>query len=113
MFDFGNFFGGVKGLIVGLIEIYCWVVVARGVEGALGAYRQGGVHHFCEQPAWMPEKACEPTGCGDVFLAGLGAGLYNCKGLPEAMNIATRAAGLNSRLQGIEALKQLEELQLN
>ncbi len=29
MFDFGSFFGGVKELIVGLIEIYCWVVVAR------------------------------------------------------------------------------------
>ena len=29
MFDFGSFFGGVKGLIVGLIQINCWVVVAR------------------------------------------------------------------------------------
>ena len=90
-----------------------WVVVTRGADGALGAYRQDGARCLCEQPALTPEKACEPTGCGDVFLAGLGAGLYNCKGLPEAMNIATRTAGLNSRLQGVEALKQLSELQLN
>ena len=29
MFDFGSFFGGVEELIIGLIEIYCWVVVVR------------------------------------------------------------------------------------
>ena len=90
-----------------------WVVVTRGADGALGAYRQDSGRRLCEQPALTPEKAFETTGCGDVFLAALGAGLFNGKGLPEAMHIATRTAGLNSRLQGVEALKQLSELQLN
>ena len=106
--------GALREFALGVLDLGPrWVVVTRGVKGALGAYRQDRVQHLCEQSAWSPEEACEPTGCGDVFLAGLGAGLYKGKELPEAMSIATRVAGLNSRLQGVEALKQLEELQFN
>jgi sugar/nucleoside kinase (ribokinase family) len=90
-----------------------WVVVTRGADGALGAYREESGSYLCERAAWSPEKAREPTGCGDVFLAGLGAGLCNRKGLPESMDLATRAASLNSRLQGVEALEQLAELHVN
>lgn len=106
--------GALREFALGVLDLGPrWVVITRGVEGALGAYRQDAHKHLCEQLAWMPEKACEPTGCGDVFLAGLSTGLCNGKGLPEAMAIASRAAGLNSRLQGVGSLKQLAEVQVN
>ena len=87
-----------------------WAVVTRGVEGSMGWCREGEGEATFEQPAEAPEGARDPTGCGDVFLAGLGAGLFSGKDLSQAMALATRAAGLNSRLRGVETLARLAEL---
>ena len=89
------------------------VVLMRGAEGALGAFREGPGEQMCEQAAELPQQACDPTGCGDVFLAGLGAGVLSGKNLRESMDLATRAAGLNSRLRGVETLSRLAELKLD
>ena len=85
-------------------------VITLGTEGAFGALRRGGGEVLWERAAESPELAVDPTGCGDVFLAGLGAGIFSGRDLPDSVDLATRAAGLSSRLRGVEALGRLAEV---
>jgi len=86
------------------------VVVTRGEKGALGAFREAG-GRVCQQPAEQPDLADDPTGCGDVFLAAMGMGIFTGRSLPGAMEMACRAASLTSRFQGVGNLCRLAGLQ--
>ena len=84
--------------------------ITLGPAGAVGAHRCGDQTELWERAAEAPELAIDPTGCGDVFLAGLGAGIFSGRDLPAAADLASRAAGLSSRLRGVEALGRLAEV---
>ena len=85
-------------------------VVTRGRHGVGGAHRNAeGIRHF-DLPADRPSEAVDPTGCGDVFLAGLAAGRFLGQDFASCLQLAVRAAGLCSRLKGVRALKRLSEL---
>ena len=88
------------------------VVLTRGEKGALGVYRGEFGDRTCEEPADQLELACEPTGCGDVFLAALGLGIVCDQALPRAMKGAVRAAGLKSRFKGVANLSRMADLNL-
>ena len=88
------------------------VVLTRGEKGALGVYREECGDRTCKEPADQPELACEPTGCGDVFLAALGLGIVCGQSLPRAIQGAVRAAGLKSRFKGVENLSRMADLNL-
>ena len=83
-----------------------------GAEGGVGAWRAGPRDRICSFEAEEPDGAVDTTGCGDVFLAGLGAGLFGGRPFDECLQGAAKAAGLNSRLKGVAALEQLAELEL-
>lgn len=82
-------------------------VLTLGSQGVLGVWREGEEEEENFVSAVEPEKAVDTTGCGDVFLAGLGAGLWGGKSFAESLVGATRAAGLNSQYRGVEGVAQL------
>ncbi len=82
-------------------------VITLGDQGVLSAWRtsQGGIRHL-RLPAEpvVPPLPIDPTGCGDVFLAAMAAGLLTGRTVPQALDRATRAAARNCTLTGIEDL---------
>lgn len=85
------------------------VVITRAEAGVLAAGRdEAGALWVAEVPAEdLPEGAVDPTGCGDVFLAGLTAGLLSGASTDDALHLANRAAARNCHLTGIDELHQL------
>ncbi|MFH1571706.1 MAG: carbohydrate kinase family protein [Gemmatimonadota bacterium] len=84
--------------------------ITRGALGAVAAARRpSGQVEVCDAPAPPPPPLAgvDPTGCGDVFLAGLGVAALN--GIPPsgALELANRAASLNCELSGIRELDRL------
>lgn len=85
-------------------------VITRGDEGSVASYRAAdGSVHCLSSPAQQPpvDAVIDPTGCGDVFLAGLGFGLLSGADPPAAVALATRAAARNCILTGIDDLDRL------
>ena len=79
--------------------------ITRGTRGALGIWREpGSAVHTVDVPARQPNLAADVTGCGDVFLAGLGIAALEGKSFDAAVDLATRAASLCSRHSGIQQL---------
>ena len=84
------------------------VVVTRGAKGGVAAWRQeAGTTEVLSYAAMDPHLAVDPTGCGDVFLAGLGLATVRGEDFPQAVAIAAQAAAANSRLTGIDQLAGL------
>ena len=84
------------------------VVVTLGDRGGIAAWRnESGGGEVVRYDAVDTHLAVDPTGCGDVFLAALGATLTTGGDLPAAVHLAARAAAANSRLRGIEELEAL------
>lgn len=69
------------------------VVITLGASGSLAADPEGEIVQ--RQPAVRVERAVDGTGCGDVFRAGLAAGMALDWELPESMAFASAAAALN------------------
>jgi sugar/nucleoside kinase (ribokinase family) len=85
-----------------------WVVITRGDQGAVAVQRGPAAVVRCAAASNGP--AADTTGCGDVFLAALGAGLVAGEQLAPVLAKACRAAGQASRLVGPLALRGLEPL---
>jgi len=85
------------------------VALTLGSEGVLSASRsENEINVWC-QAAERPERAVDPTGCGDVFLAVLGWGEVNGWGFAQSVGIASQVAGLKSRFRGMDGFKKIEE----
>ena len=87
-------------------------VITLGERGALCAWRtsEGEVRRLRRPAAAVAAGLpVDPTGCGDVFLAALAAGLLTGGTVPQALDRAIRAAGRNCTLTGIESLGLLAE----
>jgi len=88
-------------------------VITRGPLPVLAAARRrdGGIDTIAETPppASAPADG-DPTGCGDVFLAGLGVATLCGRGARPALQLANRAAALNCELSGLEELDRLAAL---
>ena len=87
-------------------------VITLGERGALCAWRasDGGVRRLRRPAQAVPEGLpVDPTGCGDVFLAAMAAGLLAGGTVPQALDRAIRAASRNCTLTGIESLGLLAE----
>jgi len=79
--------------------------ITRGTRGALGVWRGvGGTVNTVDVPAQQPHLAIDATGCGDVFLAGLGIASLAGHTFDAAVDLATTAASLCSRHAGIQQL---------
>ncbi len=87
-----------------------WVAITRGAAGALAV--EAGAPGPVTAPALAVPAAVDPTGCGDVFLAALGAGLLARAPLAAVLRAACRAAGQASQWRGPAALRRLEPLAL-
>ncbi len=87
-------------------------VFTRGAEGVFAVYRGARGTEQLHVSASHPEQAVDPTGCGDVFLAGLGAHFCTTGDFESAIRFATKAACLNSRLRGVGSLRKLGRLEL-
>lgn len=87
-----------------------WAVVTRGADGSVAACRQAdGSTRRLHQAAVDVDAPgrIDPTGCGDVYLAGLAVGLLRGRELQDAMALASRAAARNCALSGIDDLHRL------
>ncbi len=87
-------------------------VITLGERGALCAWRasDGGVRRLRRPAAAVAAGLpVDPTGCGDVFLAAMAAGLLAGGTVPRALDRAIRAASRNCTLTGIESLCLLAE----
>ena len=81
------------------------VAITRGARGALGIWREeGDTAYTVRVPAQHPDLAVDATGCGDVFLAGLGVATLDGHSFDGAMQLATTAASLCSRHSGLRQL---------
>jgi sugar/nucleoside kinase (ribokinase family) len=85
------------------------VALTMGREGVLAASRSEEETKVWRQAAELPERAVDPTGCGDVFLAALGWGEVNGWGFAQTVEIASQVAGLKSRFRGMDGFKEIEE----
>ena len=72
-------------------------VVTRGQAGAVAADRATG--DLIEVPG-MPVKVVDPTGAGDVFVAGLMAGLARDRSIRESLSLGSVAAALSVQQLG-------------
>ena len=87
--------------------------VTRGPLGVVAAARRadGTIEDLIEEPPFVTAPsgatAGDPTGCGDVFLAGLGVATLMGLGSRAALQLANRAAARNCELSGIEELHRL------
>ena len=86
------------------------IALTLGGEGVLGAGQSPSGSPFFYRLAAVQGQVVDPTGCGDVFLAGLGAAWALGLNLEQSLDLANRAAGLNCRLQGVEQLQALARL---
>ncbi|NKB70870.1 MAG: hypothetical protein GKR89_27685 [Candidatus Latescibacteria bacterium] len=87
------------------------VVLTLGEEGVLGAWRTPAGASYYQQAANSVDQMVDPTGCGDVFLAGLGVGWALGLEVEQTLLLANRAAGYNCQLQGVGQLQALARLQ--
>ena len=90
-------------------------VVTRGPRSALAAARCGGgaTRDLVEVPgpaALSSGGGGDPTGCGDVFLAGLGVAAAAGCGPRQGLRLASRAASANYGLSGLEQLHCLSAM---
>ena len=69
------------------------VVITLGARGSLAAGPGGRIIH--RQSAVRVEQPVDATGCGDVYRAGLAAGVAMGWDLPRSMAFASAAAALN------------------
>jgi len=84
--------------------------ITRGARGALGIWREeSGTVNTVRVQAQQPDLAVDATGCGDVFLAGLGIATLAGSSFDAAMQLATTAASLCSRHSGLRQLHCLTE----
>ena len=89
-------------------------VITLGEQGVLCAWRttEGGIRRLGLPAAPVAEGSpIDPTGCGDVFLAAVAAGLLTGRPVAEALEQATLAAARNCTLTGIEDLGLLAEVE--
>lgn len=87
-------------------------IVTRGAHGALAAYRADGAVGRVVRPAVAIAKNAprfDPTGCGDVFLAGTAAGLITGMSVVDALDLASRAAAAKCSVVGIDGLYRLAD----
>lgn len=85
------------------------VALTLGGEGVLAACRSKGETNVWWQTAELPERAVDPTGCGDAFLAVLGWGEVNNWGFAQSVGIASQVAGIKSRFRGMDGFKEIEK----
>lgn len=81
------------------------VVITRGAAGSVADGPTRRLHQ--EAVTVAVEQGIDPTGCGDVFLAGLAAGLLMGNPLQQSLAIAATAAGRNCAYTGIDDLGRL------
>ncbi|KKC25525.1 adenosine kinase [Sphingomonas sp. SRS2] len=89
------------------------VIVTRGADGAIAV--EGGLRH--ETPAEPCGPVVDTTGAGDLFAAGVLAGLAQGRGLPTSLRMGSIAAGriialMGPRLPADEDLAALIEQRL-
>jgi sugar/nucleoside kinase (ribokinase family) len=103
--------GALAAFIKDILALGCkGVVITKGIEGCLAGEWQKGRPSIFEQAAAQVCQTIDPTGCGDVFLAGLAAGCLEGLDFKKAIAKATQAAAVNCRLQGVTKLDQLATL---
>jgi sugar/nucleoside kinase (ribokinase family) len=85
--------GDVDAAVRLLAERVDLAVVTRGPDGAIAAGRKSG-GSVVEVPG-VKADAVDPTGAGDIFLAGLLAGLAKDRTLRESLALGSVAAGLS------------------
>ena len=85
-------------------------MITRGASGSVAAYRDeaGSIRSLRQDAhALAADGQLDPTGCGDVFIGALGAGLLSGSDLPAALDLASRAGARNCTLTGIDDLHRL------
>lgn len=80
--------------------------------GEKGVFAVNTVDDDCREhsiPADQPHRSVDPTGCGDVFLGALTAGIvgFGFTEFETALALANSSAGLKSRNRGLDALDLL------
>lgn len=86
------------------------VVVTRGGEGSLAAWREDGSTRVHAEPAF-PVEVRSTLGAGDVFHGALLAELIRGVGIPDALRTANAVAGLSCRaLDGRSGIPRRTEL---
>jgi sugar/nucleoside kinase (ribokinase family) len=63
-----------------------------------------------DMPAVDPEKAVDPTGCGDVYAAAYCVEYIKSKDIHKATQFANTAASYNARFPGANGIESLSEL---
>lgn len=86
------------------------IVVTRGDAGAVAVWRSPGgqVESLTQQAHPVPgDGQLDPTGCGDVFLAGLAAAHVRGLDMPAAVCLASAAAAQNCQFNTLDELDRL------
>ncbi len=77
------------------------VLMTCGKNGVRYAHHAADRVEIANEPAYMPEKAVDPTGCGDAFGAAFCYAYLKNGNVPASVRYANRIAGFMAQLSGL------------
>jgi sugar/nucleoside kinase (ribokinase family) len=83
--------------------------ITRASQGATLFYRDSDHFHTFDIEAIHPERAVDPTGCGDVFAAAFCYRYATTRSVLDAAEFANRVAAIKSTFSGLGLIDTISE----